>query len=248
MERQEVMRRDRGDLPAGGRVGDARRGLLVHDAGAQRRRTTLYIPELDRLVLRDKMVERIFGNASSARKTAIRRACCRSRSSLCCSTSARATKRDLFYTDVKLFKQQTESDDVLDDAACMVGAREVAQRRRLGEGHRGGAADLRRRRRHDRPHQDGRGRQGDPAERRPRDQRARRRRVHPADREGRPLHAHSPRIASTTRADLRDHLGHRGSPMWRRASSSTRCARRSRSRSSASSTPTRTASRSSRCT
>ena len=31
------------------------------------------------------------------------------------------TKRDLFYTDVKLFKDQTESDAVLDDVACMIG-------------------------------------------------------------------------------------------------------------------------------
>ena len=31
------------------------------------------------------------------------------------------TKRDLFYTDVKLFVDQSESDGVLDDAACMVG-------------------------------------------------------------------------------------------------------------------------------
>ena len=31
------------------------------------------------------------------------------------------TKRDLFYTDVKLFKEQGESDAVLDDVACMVG-------------------------------------------------------------------------------------------------------------------------------
>lgn len=31
------------------------------------------------------------------------------------------TKRDLFYTDVKLFKKQEESDGVLDDVACMIG-------------------------------------------------------------------------------------------------------------------------------
>lgn len=31
------------------------------------------------------------------------------------------TKRDLFYTDVKLFKDQGESDAVLDDVACMAG-------------------------------------------------------------------------------------------------------------------------------
>ena len=30
------------------------------------------------------------------------------------------TKRDLFYTDVKLFKDQGESDVILDDVACMV--------------------------------------------------------------------------------------------------------------------------------
>lgn len=31
------------------------------------------------------------------------------------------TKRDMFYTDVKLFKEQGESDAVLEDVACMVG-------------------------------------------------------------------------------------------------------------------------------
>ena len=31
------------------------------------------------------------------------------------------TKRDMFYTDVKLFRDQGESDNVLDDVACMVG-------------------------------------------------------------------------------------------------------------------------------
>ena len=31
------------------------------------------------------------------------------------------TKRDLFYTDVKLFGKQEESDSVLDDMACMLG-------------------------------------------------------------------------------------------------------------------------------
>lgn len=27
----------------------------------------------------------------------------------------------MFYTDVKLFQNQTESDDVLNDVACMIG-------------------------------------------------------------------------------------------------------------------------------
>ena len=80
----------------------------------------LYIPELDRVVLRDKMLERIFANSSSARKTAITTRIMQLVLELC-SKQIHVTKRDLFYTDVKLFKQQTESDDVLDDAACMIG-------------------------------------------------------------------------------------------------------------------------------
>jgi meiotic recombination protein SPO11 len=31
------------------------------------------------------------------------------------------TKRDLFYTDVKLFEKQENSDKVLEEVACMVG-------------------------------------------------------------------------------------------------------------------------------
>ena len=31
------------------------------------------------------------------------------------------TKRDLFYTDVKLFVDQADSDGVLDDISCLVG-------------------------------------------------------------------------------------------------------------------------------
>lgn len=38
-----------------------------------------------------------------------------------CVKGIHATKRDVFYTDVKLFKAQTESDDVLNDVACMIG-------------------------------------------------------------------------------------------------------------------------------
>jgi len=38
-----------------------------------------------------------------------------------CTRRIHTTKRDLFYTDVKLFRQQTESDDVLNDVACLIG-------------------------------------------------------------------------------------------------------------------------------
>ena len=80
----------------------------------------IYVPELDRLVLKDKMLQRIFANASSARKTAITTRVLQLVMELC-AKGIHVTKRDLFYTDVKLFKQQTESDDILDDAACMLG-------------------------------------------------------------------------------------------------------------------------------
>ena len=75
----------------------------------------IYVPELDRLVLKDKMLQRVFANASSARKTAITTRVLQLVSELC-AKGIHVTKRDLFYTDVKLFKQQTESDDILDDA------------------------------------------------------------------------------------------------------------------------------------
>ena len=80
----------------------------------------LYVPELDRLVLKDKVLERVFGSASSVRKTAITTRILQIVMELC-HKGIHVTKRDLFYTDVKLFKQQTESDDVLDDCAGMVG-------------------------------------------------------------------------------------------------------------------------------
>ncbi|KAH6798778.1 Spo11/DNA topoisomerase VI [Perilla frutescens var. frutescens] len=51
----------------------------------------LYVPELDRIVLRDKSSARPFAN------------------------------RDLFYTDVKLFQDQSQSDAILDDVSCILG-------------------------------------------------------------------------------------------------------------------------------
>ena len=37
------------------------------------------------------------------------------------SKGIHVTKRDLFYTDVKLFKDQKDSDGVLDDISCLLG-------------------------------------------------------------------------------------------------------------------------------
>ncbi|MCO5601981.1 hypothetical protein L7F22_056108 [Adiantum nelumboides] len=71
----------------------------------------LYVPELDRIVLKDKSSVREFANSSSVRKTAITTRI----------KQIHVTKRDLFYTDVKLFQDQGQSDAVLDDVSCMLG-------------------------------------------------------------------------------------------------------------------------------
>ncbi len=79
-----------------------------------------YIEGLDRVCLGENISKRAFLNASHVRKTAITTRVIE----LCHEVLAKQihiTKRDLFYTDVKLFKEQRESDAVLDDVACMVG-------------------------------------------------------------------------------------------------------------------------------
>ncbi|ONK62399.1 uncharacterized protein A4U43_C07F3470 [Asparagus officinalis] len=76
----------------------------------------MYVPELDRIVLKDKSSARQFANLSTVRKATI--------TSLVYGVLERnihVTKRDLFYTDVKLFQDQSQSDAVLDDVSCMLG-------------------------------------------------------------------------------------------------------------------------------
>ncbi|KAG9453302.1 hypothetical protein H6P81_006206 [Aristolochia fimbriata] len=80
----------------------------------------LYVPELDRIVLKDKTSTRAFSNLSTVRKTAITARALRLIHELC-RKNIHVTKRDLFYTDVKLFKDQTQSDSILDDISCMLG-------------------------------------------------------------------------------------------------------------------------------
>eukprot|EP01052_Picozoa_sp_SAG31_P012534 SAG31_NODE_735_length_12488_cov_7.086044_8_plen_136_part_00 len=80
----------------------------------------MYVEELGRIVLKDKETERHFGQPSTVRKTAITTRVMQLVHELC-RKGIHSTKRDLFYTDVKLFQQQSESDDVLNDVACMVG-------------------------------------------------------------------------------------------------------------------------------
>ena len=63
------------------------------------------------------------------------------------------TKRDLFYTDVRLFRDQRESDPILDDVACMLGCTRsslngASERAVAGRRRRTRAADAPRRRWH----------------------------------------------------------------------------------------------------
>ncbi|KAL3688067.1 hypothetical protein R1sor_014376 [Riccia sorocarpa] len=80
----------------------------------------LYVPELDRIVLKDKATFRPFASMSTVRKTAITTRILQLVHQLC-QKRIHVTKRDLFYTDVKLFVEQTQSDSVLDDVSCMLG-------------------------------------------------------------------------------------------------------------------------------
>ncbi|XP_047329308.1 DNA topoisomerase 6 subunit A [Impatiens glandulifera] len=80
----------------------------------------LYVPELDRIVLKDKSSIRPYANVSTVRKTTITTRILQLIHQLC-DKSIHVTKRDLFYTDVKLFQDQTQSDTVLDDVSCILG-------------------------------------------------------------------------------------------------------------------------------
>ncbi|KAK1320213.1 DNA topoisomerase 6 subunit A [Acorus calamus] len=80
----------------------------------------LYVPELDRIVLRDKSSTRSFSSLPTVRKSAITARVLHLIHQLCLK-NIHVTKRDLFYTDVKLFGDQSQSDTVLDDVSCMLG-------------------------------------------------------------------------------------------------------------------------------
>eukprot|EP00730_Choanoeca_flexa_P003889 TRINITY_DN11533_c0_g1_i2.p2 TRINITY_DN11533_c0_g1~~TRINITY_DN11533_c0_g1_i2.p2 ORF type:complete len:408 (+),score=96.01 TRINITY_DN11533_c0_g1_i2:30-1253(+) len=79
-----------------------------------------YIPELDRIVLMSATKTRPFSSMQSVRKNAIMTRVMELIHQVV-KKGIHITKRDLFYTDVKLFTRQEESDAVLDDVACLVG-------------------------------------------------------------------------------------------------------------------------------
>ena len=80
----------------------------------------IYVPELDRIVLGDKRGTRSFLNVKESRKAAITTRVLQLIHAVLMKR-IHITKRDLFYTDVKLFVDQSESDGVLDDVATMIG-------------------------------------------------------------------------------------------------------------------------------
>ena len=97
----------------------AERGM-AYDVPSRSSGNQRYVPELNRIVLRNKTTERAFGHIKSVRKTAITTRVLQLIHELC-SKGIHVTKRDLFYTDVKLFEKQEDTDDILDDVATMVG-------------------------------------------------------------------------------------------------------------------------------
>lgn len=81
----------------------------------------VYLPApWDRIVLGPKRSTRSFLNVKESRKAAITLRVLQLIHAVLVKR-IHITKRDLFYTDVKLFVEQAESDGVLDDIATMVG-------------------------------------------------------------------------------------------------------------------------------
>ena len=80
----------------------------------------IYVKEWDRIVLGGKRSTRSFLNVKESRKSAITLRVLQLLHAVLVK-EIHITKRDLFYTDVKLFVDQSESDGVLDDVATMIG-------------------------------------------------------------------------------------------------------------------------------
>ena len=79
----------------------------------------VYIDQLNRIVLKNKSTSAAFTNMSSVRKVTILTRVMQLVHGVL-SKGIHVTKRDLFYTDVKLFKDQKDSDAVLDDISCLL--------------------------------------------------------------------------------------------------------------------------------
>ena len=80
----------------------------------------IYVQAWDRIVLGHKTSSRNFLHVKDARKSAVTLRVMQLLHAVLVKR-IHITKRDLFYTDVKLFVNQMDSDGVLDDVATMVG-------------------------------------------------------------------------------------------------------------------------------
>jgi len=80
-----------------------------------------YVKELDRIVLKSKTGVRQFASVASVRKATIMARVLQLIYDVV-RKGIHVTKRDLFYTDVKLFVKQGETDDILDDVAATLGS------------------------------------------------------------------------------------------------------------------------------
>lgn len=80
----------------------------------------MYVEALDRIVLKDRVSQRAFANASTVRKAVITTRVMQLVHQLL-RKNIHTSKRDLFYADPNLFTAQEESDAVLNDIACIVG-------------------------------------------------------------------------------------------------------------------------------
>jgi len=80
----------------------------------------MYVEALDRIVLKDRVSQRAFSNASTVRKAAITTRVMQLVHQLL-QKNIHTSKRDIFYADPNLFSAQEESDAVLNDIACIVG-------------------------------------------------------------------------------------------------------------------------------
>jgi meiotic recombination protein SPO11 len=80
----------------------------------------IYVKELDRIVVGDKTSVRSFSNVKQVKKVAVTTRVLELVHQVL-TKEIHVTKRDLFYTDVKLFGDQKESDVVIEDCASMLG-------------------------------------------------------------------------------------------------------------------------------
>ncbi|KDD73630.1 hypothetical protein H632_c1983p0, partial [Helicosporidium sp. ATCC 50920] len=101
---------------------------LSYDIPNRARGNQLYVQELDRIVLRDSVSQRPFANTAKCRKSVITTRILQLVQELCIKR-IHVTKRDLFYTDVKLF----EVTDIASDAKFVLLVEKDAAFMRLAE-------------------------------------------------------------------------------------------------------------------